>query len=553
MVPSIYCQGFSCADQGFDPALSSSYRSMTPKKDKEQGKFKSVEISYASGSVLGVIGKDTIEFGGVTIKNVEFGQIVRADLGGLDDFEGVLGLGPPGAAEVATRLSQAQGKAPPAEKKQGTKADPHGGLRTMLGDVTSLISTQNVLSGLSGNLYSFYLSNMPEHDGALMFGGWDPTLADGPLYNLPLLPPKGNLPRLYWEVELHAVKIGGKPMGLCGNGRCTAVVDTGTSLIVGDNRVMGGILNSIDVSADCKNLHDQPDITFTFVDEDGTPRDLTLAPIDYTYLNPEETKPAERIKIGPFEMDIPGDEELRLACAVGIASNAALDEMNKKDKKAMKDAPSRIVLGGTFLRKFLTVFDYDNSRVRIGVAKHRENDHRVDPQWHYKELETKFEHEVAKEDAANKKAQQELEDELRKAMKEQEQQEKEKAKHPNKAPEPPPTEEPEVDTADIPLLYKPPHKAKTVHQMGATEAHKDKATAKTQPQPHVGQGPNVMIDVDSGDSDDSAVSEDSDSSGDSSEEGEEGEEDRQVGVWTTEPLHIAEGLHSVPYIKSTPI
>jgi len=58
---------------------------------------------------------------------------------------------------------------------------------------------------------------------------------------------------------------GGKPVKQDG---LMAIIDSGTSLIVGSRNVIDPLIAGIDVAEDCSNLDSLPEITFTLDDTD---------------------------------------------------------------------------------------------------------------------------------------------------------------------------------------------------------------------------------------------------------------------------------------------
>lgn len=77
----------------------------------------------------------------------------------------------------------------------------------------------------------------------------------------------------YWALNLKGVKQGTKPIPADG---IMAVIDSGTSLLVGNKAVVGPLIEGISVASDCSNVDSNPDITFT-IDE----VDYTLKPSEY--------------------------------------------------------------------------------------------------------------------------------------------------------------------------------------------------------------------------------------------------------------------------------
>jgi len=104
-----------------------------------------------------------------------------------------------------------------------------------------------------------------------------------------------------------------------------AVIDSGTSILVGPEKIVNQLIDGITVKKTCKGVEDLPDVTFTI---DGI--DYTLTADDYV------------LKI--TDMGI-------TECMMGIMGSAFPPSFNY------------FILGDVFMRKFYTFFDKENNRV----------------------------------------------------------------------------------------------------------------------------------------------------------------------------------------------
>merc|ERR1719263_2279930 len=64
----------------------------------------------------------------------------------------------------------------------------------------------------------------------------------------------------YWALKLDSVAQGTKPIKSDGY---MAVIDSGTSLLVAEEKLVKPLIDGIKVSSDCKGIEDPPTITFT--------------------------------------------------------------------------------------------------------------------------------------------------------------------------------------------------------------------------------------------------------------------------------------------------
>ncbi|XP_071399518.1 pepsin A-like [Centroberyx affinis] len=219
-VPSIYCNSPACNNHDkFNPGTSSTYRhNGSP-----------LSIRYGTGSMTGILGYDTVTVGGLPVRNQIFGmseteapfmQYMRAD--------GILGLAYP-------RLS-ASGATPVFDNmmKEGL---------------------------VNQDLFSVYLSSHAQGGSVVTFGGIDPSHYQGQITWIPL----SN--ELYWQITVDSVTVNGQVVAC--NGGCQAIVDTGTSLIVGPqssissiNSWVGATSQNRDYVVNCNSISQMPDVTF---------------------------------------------------------------------------------------------------------------------------------------------------------------------------------------------------------------------------------------------------------------------------------------------------
>jgi len=109
-----------------------------------------------------------------------------------------------------------------------------------------------------------------------------------------------------------------------------AVIDSGTSVIVGPNTLVAPLIEGITVNSDCSGVDALPDITFTIDDTD-----YVLQAKDYV--------------LSVTDQD-------QTECVLGIMG---------------QDFPAKFdyfILGDSFMRKYYSHFDKNNNRVGFAVA-----------------------------------------------------------------------------------------------------------------------------------------------------------------------------------------
>ncbi|XP_043964446.1 nothepsin [Gambusia affinis] len=224
-VPSSYCVSQACA-------LHRRFKAFESKTFHHDGRI--FGIHYGSGHLLGVMGRDTVKIGEMTILNQQFGESVYEPDSAFVSakFDGVLGLAYQSLAEI-----------------QGNP-------------VFDNMLAQNIVDQ---PVFSFYLSRRTRTstpEGELLLGGIDEAMYNRPINWLPVTA-KG-----YWQIKMESVTVQGVS-SFCPRG-CHAIVDTGTSLIGGPTteilrlqQLIGATpTNNGEFLIDCARLSSLPHVTF---------------------------------------------------------------------------------------------------------------------------------------------------------------------------------------------------------------------------------------------------------------------------------------------------
>ncbi|KAK9056768.1 hypothetical protein SSX86_024131 [Deinandra increscens subsp. villosa] len=216
-VPSAKCY-FSVAC-----LVHSKYKSSQSSSYKKNGK--SAAIQYGTGSISGFFSQDFVKVGDLAVKEQDFIEATKEP--GVTfvaaKFDGILGLG---FQEISV------GDAVPVwynMVKQGLVHEP---------------------------VFSFWLNRNAADDegGELVFGGVDHQHFKGKHTYVPVTQ-KG-----YWQFDMGDVLIGDNTTGFCSSG-CSAIADSGTSLVAGPTAVITQINQAIGaagmMSQQCKTLVNQ--------------------------------------------------------------------------------------------------------------------------------------------------------------------------------------------------------------------------------------------------------------------------------------------------------
>ncbi|KAJ4880874.1 Eukaryotic aspartyl protease family protein [Raphanus sativus] len=263
----------------------------------KRGNGKMVDIGYFTGSLKGFVSSDTVEIGGIALTGQSFVEATKAP---SDDqilkarFDGILGL---------RLISPTEGISSPVWNtmiKQGK------------------VKTK-VFSIWLGR-YSDSAKKGGDGGGEITFGGINTRRFTGTHTYVPV---EGNKNLL----SMYNILVGKKDTKICSTG-CKAIVDSGTSNILGPTELIAKINEGILAPRGCMGMSKLPVVTFTIAG-----KLFPLKPSDYI----------RQEKIGRED----------------VCTTTFVDGGN-----------SYWILGQPFMRAFHTVFDYQNpSSVKVGFAK----------------------------------------------------------------------------------------------------------------------------------------------------------------------------------------
>ncbi|XP_068194523.1 pepsin A-like [Antennarius striatus] len=221
-VPSVYCSSEACESHNkFNPSKSSTFKWGS----------ESLSIRYGTGSMTGYLAVDTVEVGGITVQNQIFGlSKTEAPFMASMKPDGILGLA-----------------------FQSIAAD----------DVTPVFNNMISQKLVEQPLFSVYLSSDAQQGSEVIFGGIDGNHYTGQVTWIPLTS------ATYWQIKMDRVSINGQTVACSGG--CQAIIDTGTSLIVGPNQEIANMNSWVGASTNqygeatvsCQSVTNMPEITFT--------------------------------------------------------------------------------------------------------------------------------------------------------------------------------------------------------------------------------------------------------------------------------------------------
>jgi len=297
-VPSKKCNWQVCVNHNqYDSSKSSTY-----KADGDD-----FSIAYGTGSMTGFVSSDKVCVAGICVSNQKFAEATYEPGSVFQNahFDGILGMG----------FSQIS-----------------------VNNLTTVFDNMINQGVVEERVFSFWLKRNHEVDvdtmesngGQLVLGGVDDSLYTGKINYLPITK-KG-----YWQVHMQGMSVGKDSSTACARG-CEAILDTGTSLILGPRAQIAAINRAIGVITyingqavvDCNRLSELPDISFLLGG-----KTYTLTGEEYVLKITQKGSPP--------------------ACLSGFAPMDTPDGI--------------IILGDVFLGKFYSVYDLGNSRAGLAIA-----------------------------------------------------------------------------------------------------------------------------------------------------------------------------------------
>ncbi|XP_075947063.1 pepsin A-like [Anarhichas minor] len=221
-VPSVYCSSQACNNhRKFNPQQSSTF----------QWGDQTLSIDYGTGSMTGYLAIDNVEVGGITVSKQVFGiSKTEAPFMAYMAADGILGLA----------------------------------FQSIASDSVVPVFDNMVNQGLvSQPLFSVYLSSNSEQGSEVVFGGIDSSHYTGQITWVPLTS------ATYWQIQMDSVTINGEVVACSGG--CQAIIDTGTSLIIGPTKDINNMNAWVGASTNqygeatvyCQNIQSMPEVTFT--------------------------------------------------------------------------------------------------------------------------------------------------------------------------------------------------------------------------------------------------------------------------------------------------
>ncbi|XP_006919685.1 chymosin [Pteropus alecto] len=280
-VPSVYCKSDACKNhRRFNSSESSTFQKLG----------QPLSIQYGTGSMEGILGSDTVTVSNIVDSRQTVGLSTQepGDVFTYFEFDGILGLAYPSLAAK---------------------------------DSVPVFDNMMKHHLVAQDLFSVYMSRN-DQGSMLTLGAIDSSYYRGSLHWVPVTV------REYWQFTVDSVTVDGVVVAC--DGGCQAILDTGTSMLVGPSSDILNIQQAIGATEDqyglfninCGSLSSMPTVVFEI-----NGRTYPLPPSAYT----------------SQDMDF---------CTSGFQG---------------EDDSQLWILGDVFIREYFSVFDRANNRV--GLAK----------------------------------------------------------------------------------------------------------------------------------------------------------------------------------------
>jgi hypothetical protein len=186
---------------------------------------------------------------------------------------------------------------------------------------------------ITQKVFSFYFNKNDDKQSQISIGGIEMKKFTGDIYFSEVIS------RNYWEIKIDAIYYGNIKLDFCNMIICSAVVDTGTSMLAGPQSLMQTLEYYSYVKSDCSNFDILQNIKFEINGK-------------LFNLDPEF-----------YVMKIKYDQNSNNTKVECINAFMNMDALSNPTK-------TTLLLGSPFLKKYYTVFDRENLKIGFALAKH---------------------------------------------------------------------------------------------------------------------------------------------------------------------------------------
>eukprot|EP00931_Biecheleriopsis_adriatica_P002584 TRINITY_DN10354_c0_g1_i1.p1 TRINITY_DN10354_c0_g1~~TRINITY_DN10354_c0_g1_i1.p1 ORF type:complete len:531 (+),score=108.59 TRINITY_DN10354_c0_g1_i1:127-1719(+) len=241
--------------------------------------------------------------------------------------------------------------------------------------------------------FGVFLADSDSEISEISFGGQSPEKVTSPLFWAPVASPELG----YWLVQIKSLRIGNKTLDYCNDGKCHAVVDTGTSLLAVPHDFVDELYHELIVplrdpaashtgGVDCRHAEGVPlhfDIegsTVTLLPGEYARESLRMEEGDLTSEHQEDTShDIQNDSTANAFTNSDGPRVTETASEEVFAGHASTCQPTMMPLELPEPlGPKLFIWGEPVLRKYYTVYDWKDKQIGFGLAVHSEEEDEQD-------------------------------------------------------------------------------------------------------------------------------------------------------------------------------
>eukprot|EP00419_Tripos_fusus_P013860 CAMPEP_0172751654 /NCGR_PEP_ID=MMETSP1074-20121228/152215_1 /TAXON_ID=2916 /ORGANISM="Ceratium fusus, Strain PA161109" /LENGTH=475 /DNA_ID=CAMNT_0013584045 /DNA_START=32 /DNA_END=1459 /DNA_ORIENTATION=+ len=201
--------------------------------------------------------------------------------------------------------------------------------------------------------FGIFLTDCEDGKGSeIAIGGYNAARLAGPLTWAPVVKPKLG----YWQVQVKAVRVDGRDLGICKNNACTAILDTGTSHLGVPHHIKQGLSDMLTVDAPAGTNNDCRSATAPALDIDLGDFTIALLPKDYMRREPLNRTNKTGLPCGSTPSS-------------GQACSSRCTPRLMPVNMMAPLGPNLFIFGEPILHRYYTVYDWLAPRIGFGIAQ----------------------------------------------------------------------------------------------------------------------------------------------------------------------------------------
>lgn len=205
--------------------------------------------------------------------------------------------------------------------------------------------------------FGVFLAENDDEQSEISFGGYSTERLLSPLSYAPVAYPELG----YWQVHITSLRIGNSTHDYCSDGQCRAVVDTGTSLLAVPKDFADELEEALRESMQDPVV--TPDVSHEGMNckmAKGSPLHFDIAGATLTLDPSDYARPVVQLQ----------DEQLGGVSQVETPEQHVCRPTLMPIELQEPLGPKLFIWGEPFLKKYYTLYDWENKRIGFGLAAH---------------------------------------------------------------------------------------------------------------------------------------------------------------------------------------